>query len=247
MTDRVIYETTGRAREYSQVAANLFIGCDHGCKYCWSPQVQHMDAETFANPVLRSGVMSRFERDAEAMRRSGDTRKVLMSFTTDPYNHVEQKTLVTRDAIKTLHVKGIGVTILTKGGKRSERDFDLLAEHPELSEYATTLTCHIEEQRQFWEPGAAPTHERVAALEKAHELGIRTWVSLEPVLDPAWALYLIQETSEFVDHYKVGTINYHPLKQQINWKDFGEKVVYTLKSLGKDFYLKKDLLAEMRV
>ena len=42
--------------------------------------------------------------------------------------------------------------------------------------------------RQRWEPNVAPVSERLALLNAAHEQGIYTWVSLEPVLDHDEAL-----------------------------------------------------------
>jgi DNA repair photolyase len=28
----IIYEPRGKAKEYADLAANLYLGCDHGCK-----------------------------------------------------------------------------------------------------------------------------------------------------------------------------------------------------------------------
>ena len=32
----VIYEPKGKAREYSPLALNLYLECQHGCKYCYA-------------------------------------------------------------------------------------------------------------------------------------------------------------------------------------------------------------------
>ena len=34
----IIYEPSGKAREYAQLAANLYEGCDHRCTYCFGPK-----------------------------------------------------------------------------------------------------------------------------------------------------------------------------------------------------------------
>lgn len=39
---RIIYEPKGRAREYANLAANLYSGCIHGCVYCYVPQFLHL-------------------------------------------------------------------------------------------------------------------------------------------------------------------------------------------------------------
>ena len=60
---------------------------------------------------------------------------------------------------------GLNVTIPTKGGARSERDFDLLAQYPGQATYAATLVFSDERCRTRYETGtAAPTEERIAAL-----------------------------------------------------------------------------------
>ncbi len=80
---------------------------------------------------------------------------------------------------------------------------------------------------------------RIAAIKAAHEMGIRTWVSLEPVIDPDQALELIEQIHPFVDHWKVGKLNYKKLN--VNWLKFREEVTSLLVSKGADYYLKKSL------
>jgi hypothetical protein len=75
----------------------------------------------------------------------------------------------------------------------------------------------------------------------AKEAGIHTWVSFEPVLDPEAVYRLLDQTSEFVDFYKVGKLNYHPLAQEIDWRRFMGEMEERLSRLGKPYYLKKDL------
>ena len=85
----------------------------------------------------------------------------------------------------------------------------------------------------------SPTAEDAAAWDAL--AGIPTWVSLEPVLDPAVALEIIRQTHPFVDLFKVGKLNYHPLAKSIDWPQFARDAVTLLKSLGKAYYVKNDL------
>ena len=44
--NRIIYEPSGPAREYSSLACNIYKGCQHGCVYCFgknrkSPEQKH--------------------------------------------------------------------------------------------------------------------------------------------------------------------------------------------------------------
>ena len=80
-------------------------------------------------------------------------------------------------------------------------DFDLLRPG---DEFATTLTFLDEQKSRQWEPGTAIPEERIESLRKAHELGIRTRVSLEPIIEPAESIEIIRRTHTFVDLFKVG-------------------------------------------
>ena len=238
----IIYETGGRAREYCELAANLYRGCDHGCIYCYAPLALKCKREEFSHPVVRKDVLSKLEKDAIQLKKQGEKRTILLSFTTDPYQQIEEKLQITREAIEILHEHGLKISILTKGGRRSLRDFDLLTKRPDLSEYGTTLVFINEEQRKEIEPGAAPSLERIECLKEAHQRGIFTYVSLEPVWDPEQTLKLIEMSAPFVDFYKVGKLNYNARQKEIDWKSFKNIVIQVLEEKKKNYYLKTDLI-----
>ena len=80
-------------------------------------------------------------------------------------------------------------------------------------------------------------------LVEVRDGGVNTWVSFEPVLDPAAVLSCIQSCSDFIDRVKIGKLNYHP--SDINWAQFGREAEALCKSLGLDYYIKDSLRAEM--
>jgi len=237
----IIYEPNGRAKEYSELAANLYSGCDHACVYCYAPLATRKKRENFVIPKVREAVLRKFLDDAIELKKRDEKRPILLSFTTDPYQNIDVKNQLTRQAIQILHSHNLKVAILTKGGKRSERDFDLLAKNPELSEYGTSLVFIDEDLRKQMEPGASSTQERISALKKAHKMGIFTYVSLEPVWFPEDALKLIDETYKFVDFYKVGKLNYNTQQKNVDWKQFRLDVINRLEKYGNKYYIKKDL------
>ena len=238
----VIYEPRGRAAEYAPLAANLYRGCDHACVYCYSPAVLRMKREDFAQSAPRNnGIMQKFEKDVIEMARKGDERPVLLSFTCDAYQQIDVQERLTRRALKCLFDHGRNVIILTKGGERSERDFDLLEANKGHVQYGTTLVFSSDAEAIEKEPKAAPTSERIEVLKHAHDLGIKTWVSLEPVYHPEDALELIERTKDLVDLYKVGTLNHQPEAKEIDWYKFASDVKVKLDSIGVEYYIKKDL------
>lgn len=238
----VIYEPAGRAREYAPLAANLYSGCSHGCIYCYAPLALKRRREAFhSSPGPRKGVLEALEKDARRLAARGERRPILMSFTSDPYQPCEAEFGLTRAGLEILARHGLRVTVLTKGGTRALRDLDLLARPGNA--LAATLTTLDPEESLRWEPEAALPADRIQALAEAKRAGLHTWVSLEPVLDPAWALEIIRATREVVDLYKVGRLNYHPRARRIDWAGFRDQAVTLLERLGKDYYIKADLRA----
>lgn len=235
----IIYEPAGKAKEYSELAANLYKGCSHACLYCYAPAATFTDRVKFSKEISpRKNVLEQLAKDVEKYR--GDTRQILFSFTSDAYQPVEEKLQLTRRALQLMIDAGLRVTVLTKGGLLAARDFDLLVKSP-FSQFAVTLTTDDNEKSLLWEPGAAKPEERLSVLRQAHARGIFTWVSFEPVFDPAAVYRLIEETAPYVDFYKVGKMNYHPSAATINWPEFREKVTALLEEKGKKYLIKKDL------
>jgi len=65
--------------------------------------------------------------------------------------------------------------------------------------------------------------------------------TVSPVINPETTLEIIRQTYEFVDLFKVGKMNYHPVEKTINWTKFGNEAVGLLENLGKQYYVKEDL------
>lgn len=241
---QVIYETKGRAREFNELAANIFTGCGHMCSYCYGANVTHQSEEDFKHKPRIRITAHDILRSAKALKENGETRRVLLCFVTDPYQPIEEETQITRKCIMALHEAGLNVHILTKAGIKATRDFDLLTTQ---DAFATTLTCMHEADSLYWESGAALPVSRIQSLMQAHQQGIETWVSFEPVIYPQDVIYLTEVTNSFVGHYKVGTMNYHPHGKTIDWHDFGWKIKEFMDKYNIKYYFKKDLLKEMKV
>ena len=231
-----VYQPKGRAGEYGEWALNLYRGCNHGCKYCYVPMIRKIKACDFHSCTdERKFNFKKLEQEI----RGHSGKPLFFCFTSDPYHRGD--TNLTRWAIGKCHENGVPVIILTKGGIRSDRDFDLLSRNPQLSKYGASLTFSDFESSREWEPLAAPPLDRIASLKKAHKLGIPTWASLEPVIDPKQSLELIRLTSDIVDEYKVGKINYNPVSSTIDWYKFASDAVSLLEGLNKKYYIKEDL------
>lgn len=233
----VIYEPKGRAKEYCELGLNLYKGCSHGCTYCYVPKFTRQNRKTFREKATaREGIIEKLKK--RAPKYTG--REIHLSFSTDSYQPIDAELKLTRKAIEILNRNGISVTILTKGGTRSIRDFDLLSKNK--NKYGTTLTFINDEDSLRYEPGAALPGERIAALKRARSKGIETWVSLEPVIKPEQTLELIRRSKDYVDTFKVGRWNHDKAADRIDWKGFLKDAINILERYQLKYYIKKDLL-----
>ena len=232
----IIYGPSGRAKEYCELAANLYRGCGHGCTYCYAPAATRTDVNKFHHePQPRKDVISKLSKQLEKNTFKGP---VLLCFTCDPYQQINEKYGLAGKAIRLLKKHNVLIEVLTKGGRRAEADLHLLGSHDKVG---ATLTFINPTDSLKWEPGAALPAERFVMLKKAKSMGIVTWASLEPVIDPEQSLEIIRQTHEFVDLFKVGTLNHHPYANGTNWPKFARDAVALLQKLDCSYYIKKDL------
>jgi DNA repair photolyase len=249
MPFRPIYPPRTRAKEYSDLAINTCHGCDHGCHYCYARGMfkRFHPKENFEDAKYKEGIVEAVKNQLSGGKYKG--KKILLSFMGDAYC-ANIGTIKTREIMMAIKAAGANFSILTKGGVRANRDFDLYGPG---DSFGSTLTFTSTDDSRKWEPNAAIPMNRIAALNFAHSRGIKTWVSMEPVIDPEQTLELIELTHEFVDLYKVGKLNsdncrgseyYEELKQierTIDWKGFGERAEALLKGYEKEYYIKEDL------
>ena len=256
---KAIYEPKGAAKEYADFACNLYRGCGHGCIYCYAPAVLRMDKkEFFNNPQPRKGIIEALKRDA---KKIGDKYKqdklalelsfgslraiqentpkrpeVFLCLACDPYQPINKEHQLTRQAIEILHANDLAVNILTKG---TITDFDLLFRRPELSKVGITITGGNYSDR---EPFTEAEIFRLLNLEKARGCGIKTWVSMEPVIDPDVCLEVLRRSvPKIVDEFKIGKWNYSKEADKINWYKFTSEAIALLEKLGCKYVIKESL------
>ncbi len=225
-----LYTPRGKAKEYGDYAVNIYTGCPHRCYYCFAPTVLRQDRGEFhINVNPRPGIVEALKAQLEREGVKGKT--VHLCFTCDPYP-TGYDTTATREVIKAIKASGNHVQILTKGD--GSRDFDLLDEN---DWYGVTYDGI---PHGLYEPS-----DRWADVYSAKVLGIKTWVSFEPVVDAAAVLEAIKEYHSIIDKVKIGKLNYWP--SDIDWKQFGRRAEELCKDLGLDYYIKDGLRKEMEV
>jgi len=236
----VIYEPKGRAREYSELACNLYLGCTHGCRYCYAPACMRTTNEKWrAAARPRSKIIELLEKDARNLR--SDQRRILFCFLSDPYQPLEREKRLTREALGVVYANGLKSQILTKGcAELIQSDMDLMKKAD--THFGITLSFIDDAKRKEWEPNASSVSDRLEILKQANKAGVYTWVSLEPVIDPEQAIDVIRKAHNYVRFWKVGKLNHmKEYEQSVNWRKFLYTVEELLKSYRANYYIKNDL------
>jgi DNA repair photolyase len=244
MIKNPIYQPTGRAREYCDWALNIYTGCNHGCTYCFARKIfeHYHPNEKFDDVQSRPGIIEAAQKQLQSGKFAG--KIIQLCFTCDPYP-AEIDTTPTREIIKLIKEAGAHVQILTKGGDRARRDFDLLDSE---DWFGVTLSCFNEKAKEV-EPNAAPPFERMNTLDSASEKGIKTWVSFEPVICPVGILGAIDLLPVAINNnsvlMKIGKLNH--VKNSNDWKSFGLEAERICKENGWKYYIKADLRRDIEL
>lgn len=239
MSMKPIYTPTGRALEYGDHSLNIYTGCNHGCIYCYAKKMHdhYKPNENYADVKLRAGLLEALDKQLES--GAFKNKLIHLCFTCDPYP-ADIDTTPTRAVIRMLKAADAHVQILTKGGHRAERDFDLLDGNDWFGVTITSTSSFMDFVGDDYkrEPNAAPTIERAMSLYVAHDAGIKTWVSFEPVYDPK-VVYASIKSWKHIDLFRIGKLNHYA--SDIDWKAFGNECVRLCELYGRNYYIKQDL------
>lgn len=204
---KALYSPKGKAGEYALFACNFFNGCSNDCEYCYCKRgiLSHVWSN---KPHLKKcfrnerHALEVFNKELDSILVSHPEIKkhgILFSFTTDPL--LPETRFLTYKAAQSAGDKGVPVQILTKRADFVD-DVKFWWFDTSLTAFGFTLTgvdCQ--------EPGASLNSERIEAMRELHDFGYKTFASIEPVIDPALSLNMINATKDFCDVYKVGLIS----------------------------------------
>lgn len=236
-----IYKPKGRAREYSPLALNPYLGCNHACKYCYVPSIRRCSPNQNLNIVEKQNFIKELKNDARRIKDRN--QQVLLSFMSDPYNSMEPEKRLTRKSLEILLENRIPCSILTKAGTKALVDIDIFKKFGNSIQVGTTLTFDNNKDSLEWESGASIPSDRIQMLKILKENNIKTWASLEPVIYPQQSINLIERIIDYVDVFKIGKLNniYQEIQNKINWQEYLKIVVSILRNYNKAFYVKYDL------
>lgn len=160
-------------------AVNPYIGCGHGCSYCYAKFMTrwYHKGERWGSFVdVKKNAKDCLLKDVKKRRRG----VILFSSVTDAYQPVEKKNRITRSLLKVLTEHDFPIEILTKSSLVT-RDIDVISKIDEI-EVGFTITANDEKVRRAFEPGASTTMERLIALQSFSEIGVPTYAFIGPLL-----------------------------------------------------------------
>ena len=224
-------------RGSQELLLTLYGGCSHGCWYCWNRCSLKDKHDKLYDEIKNEATIENIEHDLIFLKKTQKKMPVVISNKGDPYDlgrkpkglsqYIDEDSYV-RKVLKIFRKYDHPFMILTKGGTKAVEDFDLYGPN---DWFGVTLTCDNDADSLKNEPRAALWADRIAALKEAHNRGIHTWVSCEPVLDRDQTLHLIELTHEFVDYFRVGKLNHYEAK--IDWPKFRDDAEALLGKCGK--------------
>ncbi len=187
---------------HSAYTINLYKGCTHGCVYCYAPSLTHDERRWGGYVDVKVNAPEVLEMELRGLKKD----RVFLSSASDPYQPVEARYGVTRRALEVLLRHGFPVSVLTRS-PLVLRDRGLLRKFrwAEVGMSVTTVPV-----RRF-EPGVPPLRRRIDTLRTLSEAGIRTWVSLAPVI-PGIMMVDLDELFEELKAAGVSSVSYNVLR-----------------------------------
>ena len=207
---------------------NPYVGCGHGCSYCYAGFMKrftgHMEAwgefvdiKTNAPALLKKQLQKR------------NKGSLLIGTVTDPYQPVERRYRITRHCLEALLQADFSLSMLTRS-PLIVRDIDILSQFSEI-EVGMSIATDDEKIMRNFEKNSPAISARAGALKKLHRAGINTYAFIGPLL-PLNAKKIVQMLSGTVNSVLIDRLNY------------SYKVVSLYRKLNLEAYLEQRYFTE---
>jgi len=223
----------------SDYVINPYVGCPHGCKYCYASFMKR-----FTGHQEEWGTFIDIKRcDKKINLNQIKNKTVFLSSVTDCYNKMEEKYEITKDILKQLISSECYLSISTKSSLIL-RDIELLKQIKNVTVSMSINT--LDENFKNDMDNAASIEKRLETLKELHNNGIYTILFMSPIFPyiTEWK-EIIEKSKDYIDEYwfenlnlrgqyKVSIMNY--IKER--YPQYYEKYVEIYNKNNKQYWIK---------
>lgn len=215
----------------SDFVINPYIGCPHGCKYCYACFMKRF---TGHNEPWGSFIDIKYcNKPISAKKITG--KSVFLSSVTDCYNKYEEKYCITRKILEQLVSIDCELGISTKS-KLILRDIDLLKQCKNLKVSMSINT--LDEKFKNDMDNASSIKERLETLKQLHSQGIYTVLFMSPIFPEITNFKeIIEKSCGFIDEYWFENLNLRGSYKQTILSYINEKYPH-LRNLYEEIFFK---------
>lgn len=242
---KTIYETIGAAKEYCDLAIDIYENCPHKCEYCYAKKKCERKNGNFEFNGTRKNVLEETEKFLKEHKEIHG-KMIFLGFSSDavPTGKDVSDTIRMEEILKKYNCK---IMICTKS-KLFNEDVKKIIELADS--VGITISCG-EEMAKKYETNAASVKDRMELLKFAKSLNKETWISFEPVLETKFILELLKsDFMNYVDIVKFGKLNHMELSDltgnkddTIDWTEYVEKVIKICEEKKIKYKIKEALKA----
>ena len=185
----------------SDYVINPYVGCPHGCKYCYASFMKR-----FTGHKEDWGTFIDIKKCNKKINiKKLENKTVFLSSVTDCYNKFEEKYKLTRKILKQLVNANCYLNISTKS-KLILRDLDLLKQMKNLTVSMSINT--LDENFKNDMVNASSIQERLNTLKELHNNGIHTVLFMSPIFPYITNFKdIIKSSKDYTDEYWFENLN----------------------------------------
>ncbi|MDP1729432.1 MAG: radical SAM protein [archaeon] len=181
----------------ADLVINPYIGCQHGCTYCYADFMKRFTGHIQENWGEFIDVKINASETINLSKISKDYL-ILMGSVTDPYQPLESKYQLTKKCLEKLLEAQPQIEILTKS-PLILRDLELLKKFKNLRVGISIGILNQEYARQL-EPLVATPQQRIDTLRQLKAAGIQTYLFMSPILPGISEISsLLNLTQKYID------------------------------------------------
>lgn len=185
----------------SDFVINPYIGCTHGCKYCYARFMKRFTKHNEDWGKFLDIKLCNSKIDINKIKN----KTVFISSVTDCYNHYEKKYKVTRKILEQLLLSEAHIIIVTKS-KLVLRDLDILTKFKDVN-IAISLNT-LDENFRCDMDKASTIAERLSTLQILKENGIYCTAFISPIFPEITnVLNIVTEMKDYVDEFWFEDLN----------------------------------------